>query len=112
MQPGGCRGRYRRGGVAYLRCLPALGNAIRRDKKSGRYCEKSPGRAYPPDRHNAVEVLVTEKVKNEKGPMFDASQIVYGYDQSRLIDPTKVVRLPCKRGSVASLMITTQRLWR
>jgi len=103
------------GGVAYLRCLPALGKMqLEGDKKIGvdivRRALEEPIRQIA---NNAGQEgsVVTEKVKNEKGAFgFDAAQDEYtDMIKAGIIDPTKVVRLALQNAaSVASLMITTE----
>jgi chaperonin GroEL len=105
------------GGVAYLRCLPALEKLkLEGDKKIGvdivKRALEEPIRQIA---NNAGQEgsVVTEKVKNEKGAFgFDAAKDEYA-DMIKvgIIDPTKVVRLALKNASsVASLMITTEAL--
>lgn len=103
------------GGVAYLRCLPALDKMkLEGDKKIGidlvRRALEEPIRQIA---NNAGQEgsVITEKVKNEKGSFgFDASQDEYtDMIKAGIIDPTKVVRLALQNAaSVASLMITTE----
>jgi chaperonin GroEL len=103
------------GGVAYLRCLPALEKMkLEGDKKIGidivRRALEEPIRQIA---NNAGQEgsVITEKVKNEKGSFgFDASQDEYtDMIKAGIIDPTKVVRLALQNAaSVASLMITTE----
>ncbi len=105
------------GGVAYLRCLPALEKMkLEGDKKIGvdivRRALEEPIRQIS---NNAGQEgsVVTERVKNEKGAFgFDASQDKYtDMIKAGIIDPTKVVRLALQNAaSVASLMITTEAL--
>jgi len=105
------------GGVAYLRCLPALEKLkLEGDKKIGvdivRRALEEPIRQIA---NNAGQEgsVVTEKVRNEKGAFgFDAAQDEYtDMIKAGIIDPTKVVRLALKNAaSVASLMITTEAL--
>ena len=105
------------GGVAYLRCLPALAKMqLEGDKKIGvdivRRALEEPIRQIA---NNAGQEgsVVTEKVKNEKGSFgFDASQDEYtDMIKAGIIDPTKVVRLALQNAaSVASLMITTEAI--
>ena len=98
------------GGVAYLRCLPALDKLkLEGDKKIGvdiiRRALEEPIRQIA---NNAGQEgsVVTEKVKNEKGAYgFDASADEYtDMIKAGIIDPTKVVRLAltecCLRGLV------------
>ncbi len=105
------------GGVAYLRCLPALEKIkVEGDKKIGvdivKRALEEPIRQIA---NNAGQEgsVVTEKVKNEKGSFgFDASKDEYtDMIKAGIIDPTKVVRLALQNAaSVASLMITTEAL--
>ena len=105
------------GGVAYLRCLPALGKLkLEGDKKIGvdivKRALEEPIRQIA---NNAGQEgsVVTERVKNEKGSYgFDAAKDEYAdMIKSGIIDPTKVVRLALQNASsVASLMITTEAL--
>jgi chaperonin GroEL len=105
------------GGVAYLRCLPALDKLkLEGDKKIGvdlvKRALEEPIRQIA---NNAGQEgsVVTEKVRNEKGAFgFDAAQDEYtDMIKAGIIDPTKVVRLALQNAaSVASLMITTQAL--
>ncbi len=103
------------GGVAYLRCLPALDKMkLEGDQKIGvdlvKRALEEPIRQIA---NNAGQEgsVVTEKVKNEKGAYgFDAAQDEYtDMIKAGIIDPTKVVRLALQNAaSVASLMITTE----
>jgi len=105
------------GGVAYLRCLPALDKMkLEGDKKIGvdlvKRALEEPIRQIS---NNAGQEgsVVTEKVKNEKGSFgFDAAQDEYtDLIKAGIIDPTKVVRLALQNAaSVASLMITTEAI--
>ncbi len=105
------------GGVAYLRCLPALDKLkLEGDKKIGvdlvKRALEEPIRQIA---NNAGQEgsVVTEKVRNEKGSFgFDAAQEDYtDMIKAGIIDPTKVVRLALQNAaSVASLMITTEAL--
>ena len=105
------------GGVAYLRCLPALDKLkLEGDKKIGvdlvKRALEEPIRQIA---NNAGQEgsVVTEKVRNEKGAFgFDAAQEDYtDMIKAGIIDPTKVVRLALQNAaSVASLMITTEAL--
>ncbi len=105
------------GGVAYLRCLPALEKLkLEGDKKIGidivKRALEEPIRQIA---NNAGQEgsVVTEKVRNEKGAFgFDAAQDEYtDMIKAGIIDPTKVVRLALQNAaSVASLMITTEAL--
>jgi chaperonin GroEL len=105
------------GGVAYLRCLPALEKLkVEGDKKIGvdiiRRALEEPIRQISNNAGQEGSVVV-EKVKNEKGAFgFDASADEYtDMIKAGIIDPTKVVRLALKNAaSVASLMITTEAL--
>lgn len=105
------------GGVAYLRCVPALEKLkLEGDKKIGvdivKRALEEPIRQIA---NNAGQEgsVVTEKVRNEKGAFgFDAAQDEYtDMIKAGIIDPTKVVRLALQNAaSVASLMITTEAL--
>ena len=105
------------GGVAYLRCLPALDKMkLEGDKKIGvdlvKRALEEPIRQIA---NNAGQEgsVVTEKVRNEKGAFgFDAAQDEYtDMIKAGIIDPTKVVRLALQNAaSVASLMITTEAI--
>jgi chaperonin GroEL len=105
------------GGVAYLRCLPALDKMkLEGDQKIGvdlvKRALEEPIRQIA---NNAGQEgsVVTEKVKNEKGAFgFDAAQDEYtDMIKAGIIDPTKVVRLALQNASsVASLMITTEAI--
>jgi chaperonin GroEL len=105
------------GGVAYLRCLPALEKLKwEGDKKIGldivKRALEEPIRQIANNSGQEGSV-VTEKVKNEKGPFgFDAAKDEYtDMIKAGIIDPTKVVRLALQNASsVASLMITTEAL--
>ena len=105
------------GGVAYLRCLPALEKLkVEGDKKIGvdiiRRALEEPIRQISNNAGQEGSVVV-EKVKNEKGAFgFDAAADEYAdMIKAGIIDPTKVVRLALKNAaSVASLMITTECL--
>jgi chaperonin GroEL len=103
------------GGVAYLRCLPALSKmTLDRDRQVG---VKIVMKALEEPIRQIVEnagmegSVVTERVKQEKGPSgFDADKEEYcDMIEAGIIDPTKVVRLALQNAaSVASLMITTE----
>ena len=105
------------GGVAYLRCVPALDKLkLEGDKKIGvdlvKRALEEPIRQIA---NNAGQEgsVVCEKVKNDKGASgFDAAQDEYtDMIKAGIIDPTKVVRLALQNASsVASLMITTEAL--
>jgi chaperonin GroEL len=105
------------GGVAYLRCLPALEKLkLEGDKKIGvdivKRALEEPIRQIA---NNAGQEgsVVTEKVRNEKGAFgFDAAKDEYtDMIKAGITDPTKVVRLALQNAaSVASLMITTEAL--
>jgi len=105
------------GGVAYLRCLPALEKTkLEGDKKIGvDIIKKALEEPIRQIANNAGQEgsVVCEKVRNEKGAFgFDASKDEYtDMIKAGIIDPTKVVRLALKNAaSVASLMITTEAL--
>ena len=105
------------GGVAYLRCAPALEKLkLEGDKKIGvdlvKRALEEPIRQIA---NNAGQEgsVVCEKVKNDKGAFgFDAAQDEYtDMIKAGIIDPTKVVRLALQNASsVASLMITTEAM--
>jgi chaperonin GroEL len=105
------------GGVALVRCLPALDKLrIKADQKLGvkvimRAIEE-PLRQIANNAGREGSVVI-DKVKNGEGP--------YGYNaetdayedlmKAGVIDPTKVVRLALQNaGSVAGLMLTTQAM--
>jgi chaperonin GroEL len=103
------------GGVAYLRCLPALDKMkLEGDMKMGvDLVKRSLEEPIRQIANNAGQEgsVVTEKVRNEKGAFgFDAAQDEYtDMIKAGIIDPTKVVRLALQNAaSVASLMITTE----
>jgi chaperonin GroEL len=105
------------GGVAYLRCLPALDKMkLEGDRKIGvDLVKRSLEEPIRQIANNAGQEgsVVTEKVKNEKGSFgFDAAQDEYtDLIKAGIIDPTKVVRLALQNAaSVASLMITTEAI--
>jgi len=105
------------GGVAYLRCVPALEKLkLGGDRQIGvdlvKRALEEPIRQIA---NNAGQEgsVVTEKVRNEKGAFgFDAAKDEYAdMIKAGIIDPTKVVRLALQNAaSVASLMITTEAL--
>ncbi|MGQ9646172.1 MAG: chaperonin GroEL [Thermodesulfobacteriota bacterium] len=105
------------GGVAYLRCIPALEKLkLEGDQKIGldivKRALEEPIRQIA---NNAGQEgsVICEKVKNEKGAFgFDAAKDEYtDLIKAGIIDPTKVVRLALQNAaSVASLMITTEAL--
>ena len=105
------------GGVAYLRCVPALDKMkLEGDQKIGvDLVKRSLEEPIRQIANNAGQEgsVVTEKVKNEKGAFgFDAAQDEYtDMIKAGIIDPTKVVRLALQNAaSVASLMITTEAI--
>jgi chaperonin GroEL len=103
------------GGVAYVRCLPALGRLqLAPEQQIGvtivRKALEEPLRQIAQNAGKEGSV-VAEKVKAEKGAFgFDADKEEYGdLIEAGIIDPTKVVRLALQNAaSVASLMITTE----
>jgi chaperonin GroEL len=105
------------GGVAYLRCLPALEKMkVGGDRQTGvnivRRALEEPIRQIANNAGHDGSV-VTERVKKESGAFgFDAEKEQYGdLIKAGIIDPTKVVRLALQNASsVASLMITTQAM--
>jgi chaperonin GroEL len=103
------------GGVAYLRCLPALKKIkLDADRQVGvdivvRALEE-PIRQIAQNAGKEGSVIV-ERVKQEKGAFgFDADKEDYGdMIEAGIIDPTKVVRFAIQNAaSVASLLITTE----
>ena len=105
------------GGVAYLRCLPALDKMkLEGDMKMGvDLVKRSLEEPIRQIANNAGQEgsVVTEKVRNEKGSFgFDAARDEYtDMIKAGIIDPTKVVRLALQNAaSVASLMITTEAI--
>ncbi len=105
------------GGVAYIRCIPALEKLkLDGDKQIGvdiiKRALEEPIRQIANNAGHEGSVVV-EKVKNEKGAFgFDAAREEYtDMIKAGIIDPTKVVRLALQNAaSVASLMITTEAL--
>jgi chaperonin GroEL len=105
------------GGVAYLRCLPALEKTkLEGDKKIGvNIIKKALEEPIRQIANNAGQEgsVICEKVRNEKGAFgFDAAQDEYtDMIKAGIIDPTKVVRLALQNAaSVASLMLTTEAI--
>ena len=103
------------GGVAYLRCLPALKKVkLEGDQQTGvnivmRAIEE-PIRQIAQNAGKEGSVVV-ERVKQEKGAFgFDADKEEYtDMNEAGIIDPTKVVRFALQNAaSVASLLITTE----
>jgi chaperonin GroEL len=103
------------GGVAFLRCLPALKRVkLEGDRQMGveivmRAIEE-PIRQIAQNAGREGSVVV-EKVKQEKGAFgFDADKEEYtDMNEAGIIDPTKVVRFALQNAaSVASLLITTE----
>jgi chaperonin GroEL len=103
------------GGVAYLRCLPALKKLkVEGDRKIG--VEIIMRALEEPIRQivgNAGQEgsVIAQKVLSEKGAFgFDADKEEYtDMFEAGIIDPTKVVRLALQNAaSVASLLITTE----
>ena len=106
------------GGVAYLRCLPALEKLKVEDHdreigvKIVRKALEAPARQIVQNAGLEGSVVV-EQIKKEKGANgFDAAKEQYtDLFKAGIIDPTKVVRLALQNAaSVASLMITTQAI--
>lgn len=103
------------GGVAYLRCLPALSKLkLEGDRKIGleivQRALEEPIRQIAENAGKEGSVIV-EKVKQEKGNFgFDADKEEFtDMMEAGIIDPTKVVRLALQNAaSVASLLITTE----
>jgi chaperonin GroEL len=103
------------GGVAYLRCLPALKKLkVEGDRQVGvDIIQKSLEEPLRQIVQNAGQEgsVVAGKVKEGKGAFgFDADKEEYvDMIEAGIIDPTKVVRLALKNAaSVSSLMITTE----
>jgi chaperonin GroEL len=103
------------GGVAYLRCLPALKKLkLEGDRQVGvEIVQKALEEPVRQIVQNAGQEgsVVAEKVKEGKGAYgFDADKEEYtDMIEAGIIDPTKVVRLALKNAaSVSSLMITTE----
>jgi len=103
------------GGVAYLRCLPALKKVkVEGDRKIGfEIIERALEEPIRQIVENAGKEgsVIAEKVKQEKGAFgFDADKEEFtDMIEAGIIDPTKVVRLALKNAaSVASLLITTE----
>jgi len=105
------------GGVAFLRCLPALEKMkLEGDRRTGvnivRRALEEPIRQIANNAGHDGSVVVAH-VKKEKGARgFDAAKEEYtDLIKAGIIDPTKVVRLALQNAaSVASLMITTQAM--
>jgi chaperonin GroEL len=105
------------GGVALVRCLPALDKIrIKADQKLGiRVIMRAIEEPLRQIANNAgVEgSVVIDKVKNSEGP-FGYNAETDNYEdlmKAGVMDPTKVVRLALQNaGSVASLMLTTQAM--
>ena len=103
------------GGVAYLRCLPALKKMkMEGDRKIGvdivQRALEEPIRQIAENAGKEGSVIL-EKVKEEKGAFgFDADKEEFtDMNEAGIIDPTKVVRLALQNAaSVASLLITTE----
>ncbi len=103
------------GGVAYIRCLPALDKLkLEGDRKIGvdivKRALEEPLRQIAENAGKEGSVIV-EKVKEEKGAFgFDADKEQFtDMMEAGIIDPTKVVRLALQNAaSVASLLITTE----
>jgi len=103
------------GGVAYLRCLPALKKIkLEGDRQTG--VEIVLKALEEPIRQIAENAgkegsVVAERVKQEKGAFgFDADKEEYtDMIEAGIVDPTKVVRFALQNAaSVASLLITTE----
>jgi chaperonin GroEL len=103
------------GGVAYLRCLPALKKVkLEGDRQMGveivMKAIEEPIRQIAQNAGKEGSVVV-ERVKQEKGAFgFDADKEEYtDMNEAGIIDPTKVVRFALQNAaSVASLLITTE----
>jgi chaperonin GroEL len=105
------------GGVAYLRCIPALDNLrVSGDQKIGaNIIKRALEQPIRKIANNAgVEgSIVVQKVKEEKTTIgFDASANKYvDMIEAGIIDPTKVTRIALQNAaSVAGLMLTTECL--
>ncbi len=103
------------GGVAYLRCLPALKKMkLEGDRQTGvNIIIKALEEPIRQIVENAGQEgsVVAQKVKQEKGAFgFDADKEEYtDMIEAGIIDPTKVVRFALQNAaSVASLLITTE----
>ena len=103
------------GGVAYLRCLPALKKInLEGDRQTGvNIIIKALEEPIRQIVQNAGQEgsVVAQKVKQEKGAFgFDADKEEYpDLIEAGIIDPTKVVRFALQNAaSVASLLITTE----
>ena len=103
------------GGVAYLRCLPALKKIkVEGDQQTGvEIIQRALDEPIRQIAENAGQEgsVVAEKVKQGKGAFgFDAEKEEYtDMMEAGIIDPTKVVRLALRNAaSVASLLITTE----
>jgi len=103
------------GGVAYLRCLPALKKInLEGDRQTGvNIIIKALEEPIRQIVQNAGQEgsVVAQKVKQEKGAFgFDADKEEYtDMIEAGIIDPTKVVRFALQNAaSVASLLITTE----
>jgi chaperonin GroEL len=104
------------GGVAYLRCLPALKKMkLEGDCQTGvdlvMKALEEPIRMIA-ENAGVEGSVVVEKVRGEKAAFgYDADKLEYSNNmyESGIIDPTKVVRLALQNAaSVASLLITTE----
>jgi chaperonin GroEL len=105
------------GGVAYLRCLPALDKLkLEGDRKVGvdivKRALEEPIRQIANNAGQEGSVVV-ERVKTQKGAFgFDADKEEFtDLIKAGIIDPTKVVRFALQNAaSVASLLITTEAM--
>src|SRR5512136_678231 len=105
------------GGVAYLRCLPALNKMkFEGDRQTGVglviKALEEPIRMIA-ENAGVEGSVVAERVKQEKGAFgFDADKEEYtDMMEAGIIDPTKVVRFALQNAaSVASLLITTEAI--
>jgi chaperonin GroEL len=105
------------GGVAYLRCLPALDKLkLEGDRKVGvdivKRALEEPIRQIANNAGHEGSVVV-ERVKTQKGAFgFDADKEEFtDLNKAGIIDPTKVVRFALQNAaSVASLLITTEAM--
>ncbi len=106
------------GGVAFLRCLPALNELtlpIHDEELGIKIIKRAMEEPIRQIANNAgfEGSVVAEHVKNEKGPMgFNAETGVYeDLMEAGVIDPTKVARYAIQNAaSVAALLITTEAM--
>jgi len=105
------------GGVALLRCVPALAklNVTGEDAFGVNIVKRALEEPVRQIANNAgfEGSVVVERVKNEQGPFgFNAETEAYeNLSEAGVIDPTKVVRFALQNAaSVASLLITTEAM--